>query len=903
METIRRRFYRVLLWAYPQRMRHQFGRDMELAFSALCKEQTSVRARAQTYLRETVDALRSGLRERKSAAGFGPSLPPLPPPRRRGSLMRAFLQDLRFAGRALAGRPGFSVVAALTLALGIGSTTLIFSVADAVLFRPLPYPSPEQLVMVGSEFGASGRLSPMTPLDFLDLRERNRSFSDLAASASATLDLAGEGTPRRLGAARVSAEFFRVLDVAPVVGRTFRADEELPGNDRVAVVSHNAWQSYWGGDPSLVGRTITLNRTPHTVIGVMASEFRPPESISYQPDVDVWVPLTIDREQANRFSAYLWTIARLEEDASMDSAAQELDALAAVFQKEFYEGENEFAFRIEPLFERTVGGIGNSLMVLMGAVGLLLLIACANVANLSLARGGERGQEVAMRAALGAGQGRVVQQLLIESLLVAVAGGAIGTLLAYAGVRLLPLVDSGRLPRATEVALDVRVLLFALALSAATGIVFGLGPALRVSRANLSDILKSGSQRAVAGGRDHMRGALLVVQTALALMLLIGAGLLINSFVRLRNVDPGFDADNLMTMRLYIPPEVSGGSRWDAANDAEWEGWRTFYADLIERVETIPGVSAAVGTTSPPIIGSEMWRAVTIEGREAKPEEPDYQADNRVSPCYFKTIGATLIRGREFSRADDNGVSHAIVNEAFGERYWPGEDPIGKRFQYGTVPDPEGDFMTVVGVVENTTQASLGSEPQAEFFVPFFQNPLRAMTVLARYQGDSGSLADALRQAVWALKPDLPVDIVAPMAATIAGSITQPRFYTLLLTSFAFVAVVLAAVGIYSTMAYTVARRTREVGVRIALGAQRSDVLRLIVGQGMKVTAIGIVFGIAGALGLSRFIESFVFGVQPTDPVTFAVVVALLIGVAALACYIPARRAARLDPAETLRAD
>ena len=918
-----RLYYRLLLRAYPPQMRREFGSDMELAFAALDREQGGRwHRRCGVLLRETVDVLRNGVLERRGTDPGSDAIgraedpgdgnprhlvPKRTRPRKRGRAAGAFLHDLRYALRALSSAPGFTLIAAATLALGIGATTLIFSVADAVLLKPLPYVSPEQLVMVGSEFGGSGRMSPLTPPDFLELRERGRSFSGIAASASATLDLTGEGTPRRFPAARVSADFFRVLGVEPTLGRSFTAAEETPGNEAVAVISHRAWQNLWAGDPDVVGRTIALNRVPHTVIGVMPPDFRPPEAISYQPRVQVWVPLAIDREQTNRFTSYLWTIARLEDDATMAVALAELDALTEAFRQEFYDGEDRFALRSEPLFDRTVGSVGDALTVLSGAVGLLLLIACANVANLSLARGRDRGREIAMRAALGAGRGRMVQQLLLESIVLAIVGGATGALLAYGGIRALPTIDPGRLPRLAEVSLDLRVLGFAMAISMLTGMVFGLGPAVRVARADLSNVLKAarhagGGRRLTRGGRDLTRGGLLVAQTALALVLLVGAGLLINSFVRLRAVDPGFDADRLMTMRLYVPPEVPGGSRWSPSSDAEWEGWRTFYSDLLDRVEAIPGVTAVAGTTSPPIIGAEIWMAILPEGQEPG-EENNYQADNRVSPGYFRTIGSTLIRGREFTRADDNGASHAIVNEAFAERYWPGEDPLGKRFQYGTEPDPEGDFMTVVGLVENTAQGALGSEVQAEFFVPFFQNPLRAMTVLARYEGDPEPLADAMRAAVWELKPELPVNIVEPMRDTMAASIVQPRFYTLLLTAFAAVAMTLAGVGVYGTMAFSVGQRTREVGVRMALGARAPDVLRMVVMQGMQVTVLGLLLGAAGAFALSRYLETLVFGIEPTDPATFVVVASLLATVAALACYIPARRAARLDPAETLRAD
>jgi putative ABC transport system permease protein len=812
------------------------------------------------------------------------------------------LQDFLFAARALAHRPGFALVAIFTLALGIGATTLIFSVADAVLLRPLPYQEPERLVMVGAEYGAGGRLSPTSPADFLDLRDRSTSLRDVAASASATFDLVGEGTPRRFNGARVSADFFRVLGIEPVAGRTFRRDEEIPGNDRVAVISHRAWQDGFAADPAVVGRSVTMNRAPYTIVGVMPADFHPPEGIRYQPAVDVWVPLAFDPERVDRRASHLWAIGRLADGVSLEGAAAELDALTAAFRREFYDGDERFGFRIEPLLRRTVGTIGDSIGLLAGAVALLLVIACANVANLSLARGSDRSQEIAVRAALGAGRGRVMRQLLFESILLALCGGAAGSLIAYAGVALLPRVNPGDLPRAAEVVLDLRVLAFASALSLLTGLVFGIAPALRLSHAELGEVLKS---RAAQSGRrsDPLRGTLVAAQTALALVLLVGAGLLINSFVRLRNVRPGFEPGNLMIMRLYMPPELPGGSRWDPANDAEWEGWRTFYGELLDSVAALPGVSAAAGTTAPPITGPEIWLSINIEGQPPAPEaEPVIQADNRVTPGYFETIGAALIRGREFTRADDSGPAHAIVNEAFAQRHWPGEDPIGKRFQYGSQPDPDNDYMTVIGVVENTMQAALGSEPQPEFFVPFFQNPLRANTVVARFEGDGRALATAMREAVWALRPDLPVSVVEPMRDTMAGSIVEQRFYMLLLAAFGVVAVVLAAVGIYGTTACAVAQRTREVGVRMALGARPADALRLVMGSGMTMTAIGIVLGIAGALALSRFIEGFVFGITPTDPATFAAVALLLTLVAALACWLPARRAANLDPAETLRA-
>ncbi len=905
---MRRLLYKLLLHAYPRQMRHEFGRDMELAFTSLCAEQRGrPRALATIYCRETVDAMRSGLSQRRSLQSHAE--PPWLPADRGGSWMQSLFQDLRFAARSLIKKPGFSLVAVVTLALGVGATTLIFSVTDAVLFRALPYAAPEQLVMLGSELGRSGRMSAMTTLDFLDFRDRATSFAAVAASASATLDVTGEGAPQRLRGARVSADFFRVLGVEPLHGRAFTRDEEQPGNDRVVVVTHDVWQVRWGGDPAAVGRTVSLNGVPFMLVGVMPPDFQPPEGIRYQPEVDAWIPLALDRNDdgaVNRFTSFLWVIGRLDEGVSMEAAGDEIEALSAAFHSEFYvTGQNEFAFRMESLFERTVGPIGATLWVLMGAVGFLLLIACANVANLSFARGSDRRQEIAMRTALGAGQGRMIQQLLMESVLLALAGGALGAVLAFGGVQALPLVDPGRIPRLAEVAVNLRVLSFALVLSVVTGVLFGIGPALRVSRANVSQILKEGAQQSAGNVRDRLRNSLVVAQTALALMLLIGAGLLINSFVRLVNVDPGFDADGLISMSLYIPPEPgSTGSRWAPSYEGEDQYWNTFYADVLARVEAIPGVTAAAGTTSPPIVGGEIWMAVAIEGREADPENPNYQADNRVSPGYFKAIGTRLLRGREFTAADaDPSFSGVVINESFADRYWPHEDPMGRRFQYGTLPDPDGDFLDVIGVVEDTKQGALIDASTPEFFVPFLTAPMRAMTVLARYEGGAGEVAEGLRAAVWEIDADLPIGRLETMDVTISGSVVQPRFYTLLLTVFGSVAMVLAAVGTYGTMAYSVGRRSREVGVRMALGAGPGSVLGLIVGQGMKVTAIGIVLGVGGALALSRFIEGFVFGVTPTDPATFAAVAGVLALVSLLACYVPARRAAKLDPALTLRSD
>ena len=701
----------------------------------------------------------------------------------------------------------------------------------------------------------------------------------------------------------MSADFFRVLAVEPVLGRGFTREEEVPGNDRVAVISSEVWQTQGGGDPGVVGTTTNLNRRPYTVVGVLPAGFHPPEAIRYQPGVDVWVPLALDRDspEVNRNASYLWALGRLRDGASFEGAGQELAALSEVLQRAYYEGENDFMFRMERLLQYTVGDVGGAVAALVGAVGLLLAIACANVANLSLAAAGERGREMAMRSALGAGNGRMVQQLLLESVLLAVAGGGLGIGLAYGGVWLLPLIDPGELPRVAEVAVDARVLLFSLAISALTGLVFGLAPALRASRADLSRALEASHGHPTSGGPDRLRSALVVLQTALALMLLVGAGLLINSFVRRSSVDPGFDPDSLMTMSVYIPPESPSGSRWAPAGEAEWEGWRTFYTELLERVAAIPGVRAAAGTTSPPIVGAELWMAIAIEGREPDPDNPDYQPDNKVSPGYFEALGTPLIRGREFTRADDEGASHAIVNRAFAEHYWSGEDALGKRFQYGIVPDPERDWLTVVGVVDNTAQAALGEGPRPEFFVPFFQNPMRAMTIVARYDGDPQAVADAMRQAVWSLDADLPVTRLEPMHATIVGSIAEPRFYTLLLAAFAVVAMTLAAVGIYGTLAYLVGRRAREVGVRLAIGARPNDVLRMVVRQGMLLTVIGIGLGIVGALFLSRFLQGFVFGIEPSDPPTYAVVTLVVAAVAFVACFVPARRAAGLDPAETLR--
>jgi len=811
-------------------------------------------------------------------------------------------QDIRYALRTLARKPGFTFVAVVTLALGIGANTAIFSVVNAVLLRPLPYPEPERLVQVWNKLESAGlpQLWFSEP-EIIDYRQRQQHFEDIAVFTAQGANLTGAGEPQRVTLCFTSAPFFPVLGVNPLLGRTFTPEEDVPGNDRVVVLSHAFWEQQFGGDPSAVGRSVTLNENPYVVIGVMPPGFAfPPE------EVQLWTPLAINTaEPDSRGSHYLEAVARIKLSISFEEAQAGISGVArqvATDNRDYYREGRGWGSYLIPLHDSYVGEIRPALLVLLAAVGFVLLIACANLANLLLARATVRQKEIAIRAALGAGRLRIVRQLLTESVLLALAGGAAGLLPAYAGLRVLPALSPEGLPRLGEIQIDPRVLGFTLTLSVLTGLFFGLVPAWHAARTDLQESLKEGGRRSAGSGHHRLRGLLVVAEVALSLVLLVGAGLAMRSFYRLLGVNPGYRTENVLTFRTALPnarypdlPRVNG-----------------FYRDLSARLAALPGVDSVSAIDLLPLSGLYSSGTVSVEAPGAAfvppPADehdpvPGIETDYRtVLPGYFETMGMTLQEGRFFMASDDaEAPPVAIIDEAFARHFWGDESPLGQRLTLGGGSEPQ--WRTIVGVVRHIRHYGLQTEGREQLYLSHPQLPFaaRSMHVVLRTSTDSASLFPVVRQLVAALDPELPLYDVDTMEQRLAASVTQPRFNLLLLGLFALVALVMAAVGLYGVMAYSVSQRTHELGVRMALGAQPRDIFRLVVGQGLLLTLAGVALGLLAAFGLTRLMRSLLFGVSATDPLTFTGVAAVLAGVALLACWLPARRATRVDPMLALR--
>jgi putative ABC transport system permease protein len=795
------------------------------------------------------------------------------------------LKDIRFAIRGLIKRPGFTVVAVLTLALGIGANTAIFSVINGVLLRPLPFAEADKLVRVYEKRLKLGRQRNVASApDFIDWRNQNRVFEDIAAYAPWSTNLTGGDEPMRLSGTVTSASLFSVLGVRPQLGRTFLAEEDQPNGNRVVMLSHGLWQRRFGSDPGVVGRSIVLNGASFTVVGVMPSGFEFPSK-----ETELWAPLGLDpSNQEGRGSHYLDVVARLKPGVTLQQAQSNMDAIAGELEKQ-YQVNTGHGVNIFPLYEEIVGSVRTALLVLLGAVGLVLLIACANVANLLLVRTVSRQKEIAIRTTLGASRRRIIQQLLTESILLGLLGGALGLLLAVWGTDLLINISPSNMPRISEITIDYRVLGFTFAISLLTGVIFGLLPALQALRFNINESLKSEGRGVVgSSGRNRARSVLIVTEIALALVLLVGAGLLIKSFKRLGEVDPGFKPDNVMTMQLSLPRAKYGKPEQQSA----------FIQQVLERVEAVPGVGSASVVAAPPFGGFTASRYFQIEGRPPRPAGEGFNAGyNSASPNYFQTLGIPLRRGRDFTGQDVMGTPEVvIINEAMARRFWPDEDAIGGRLRIG-----EDAWRTVVGVVGDVRHTGLDEEPKPEMFYPYLQSPLSFMTLMVRSTTDEQSLRASIQREIRAVDPDLPVYGIKSMEQLISESVSPRRLNMILLTTFAIVALVLAALGIYGVMAYSVSQRTHEIGIRMALGAQRGDVLKMIVGQGMILTLTGIGIGLAASFGLTRLMASLLYGVTATDPLTFIVVALVLGTVALMASFIPARRATRVDPMEALR--
>lgn len=800
--------------------------------------------------------------------------------------LRQLAQDLKHGLRTMRRSPAFTAVAVITLALGIGANTAIFSVVDTVLMRPLPYTDAERIVVAFEKRPQQSRLkNEVTPAEFFEWRKQATSFESIAANGVSEFTLTGVEASEMLVGRLVSQQFFSVMGRQPALGRVFTEAEDRPDAERAVLISHALWQRQFGGRPDALGRTLLLNSQNYAVVGVMPSDFDHPS--------DVWVPLALDEAQARAgANHYLYVTTRLRPGVTLEQAQVEMDTIAERIEQAVPSTNKGHGVSLVPLREQLIGSVRPALFILLGVVGLVLLIACANLANLLLARNTARQKELALRAALGASRPRLVRQLLTESVMLSLLGGATGLLVAVWVVEGVLANLNGRvpIPRLEEVHADGRVLLFAFSVSLVTGVVCGLLPALRASKTDLQETLKEGGRSGTGGTRaSRMRGLLVVSEVALALTLLIGAGLLIKSFLQLRYVNPGFDADNALTMKVSLPP----------ARYAQPQQQAAFYKQLIERARNMPGVESAGAVLNLPLSGASMSRNFFIEGRTAAAHgEGPNALVNITSPEYFRAMGIPLLKGRNFNAEDTKDAPPVmLVNEALARRFWPKEEAVGQRIQLG-----QGQpFVTIIGVVGNVKQSGLGAEPKPEMYFSLLRSGSTAMSLVVRAKGDTAPLVGLLRGAARELEPSQPVVSIQPVNAVVASNVAGQRVYSIMLGCFAALALALACVGLYGVMSYSVTQRTHEIGIHMVLGAKSRDILWLIIKQGMLPVLIGTALGIATAVALTRLLASWLLGLNWADPAMYAGLSLLLTVVALLACYVPARRAARVDPMDALR--
>ena len=846
-------------------------------------EPRSIRARLAFAIRAVMMALECATRaaaERRhrqpDPAGTGRGVDPM------------LVQDLRFAMRMLWKDRTFTLVAVLALAIGIGANTAIFSIVQAVLLEPLPYADPARIMNL-TEVKA-GRQTTVSPPNFLDWARQNQTFERVAAYNDATLTLSGGVEPERLDAAMAGSDLFDVLGVRPMLGRGFLAAEALPGGARAVVLGHGLWQRRFGSDPGIVGRTITVDSAPHVVVGVM------PPGFTFPGDVDLWVPLVLterDTGANQRGAHYLSAVGRLRPGITVDQARADLDRIEQAIAVVFPSKVGGYSISVEPLLDSIVGDVRRPLWMLLGAVLFVLLIACVNVSNLLLARATTRRSEIAIRTALGASRWRIVRQLLAESVLLALAAGLVGIVLAAWAVRALATVLPPDLPRTAAIGVDGRVLFFSVVVSLVTGVVFGLAPALYASTPDLAAFLKDARRDGSAsGGRRGVRSLLVAVEVALALVLLAGAGLTIRSFERLSAVHPGFDGSGVLSANVALPE----------ARYPDGAAVVRFYQEFLERVSAQPGVTAAGAVMMPPLSpNGGFGGSFSIIGRT--PEEAGESMQVRpATPGYFEALRIPLIRGRLITAADrDGSLRVAVISDDAARKFWPGEDPIGQRIRihvgiYGTDTQRE-----IVGVVGNVKTGSLAADARPVVYVPHAQYPSDVMTLFVRGTGEAMTLLPALKGPLGQLDREVALTKVRPVASLVSASVAAPRFRMLLLGLFAAIALVLAAVGLYGVMAFSVTQRKTEMGLRIALGADAGAVLRLVLIQGLIPVAAGIACGLGGALGLTRLMSGLLYDVKPFDPLTFGAVAAILAAVAVIACYLPARRAMAVDPMIAMR--
>jgi putative ABC transport system permease protein len=798
--------------------------------------------------------------------------------------------DIRYALRSLLKRPGFTLIAVVTLALGIGANTAIFSAINALLLKPLPFPELDRVIAIWDKMPSRGVMhNEVAMANYLDWQAQNKSFEQLAVYAWWTANLSGVDTPERVQGFLVSANFLDAIGVKPIMGRNFYPEENQPGKDAVAIITYSLWQRRFGGDPNILNKTITINSIARTIVGVM------PERFNFPKGAEVYAPLRMTPEiMKSRDSHSYYVIGRLKPGVSIESAQGDTDNITARLQQQYPQTNTGWGATVFPIVADTVRQYDTALWVMMGAVGFVLLIGCANVANLMLARASGRQREIALRTALGASRWRIVRQLLTESLIVALFGGTLGVLVGFWCIDALRVANPGDAakfaPGWYQLGINFTVLAFTLALSLFSGIVFGLAPALQVSKPNLNEALKEGS-RQTSGSSHWLRSGLVVFEVAISLVLLVGAGLLARSFLSLLRTNPGFNPDHVLTMNIMLP-----GAKYKTEPQRA-----AFYDDLVQRVKAQPGVESAAAVNYIPLGGSNSSDSYLVEGTPEPAPGQENEGRYRVcTPDYFRTMGIPIVQGRGFTEQDKvSAPPVVIVNETLARKHWPSESAVGKRIRfYG--PLGEAPWMEIVGVIEDVKhELDLAVTP--EYYLPHAQHPSSGMVLVARTTVEPGSLAGALRQQVWAIDKDQPVFDVKTMQEVRSASVALYSFSSLMLAIFAGVALLLASIGIYGVMAFAVTQRTQEIGIRMALGARAADVLKLVVKHGMKLALLGTVLGLLGSWAVTRFINKLLVGVQPTDLLTFSVVSAFLLAAAFVACYLPARRATKVDPLEALR--
>jgi putative ABC transport system permease protein len=803
--------------------------------------------------------------------------------------MTTLLQDFRYGIRVLIKNPGFALIAVVTLVLGIGANTAIFSVVNGVLLRPLPYKDVDRIATLWESNIRSGKKEDgASPANFLDWRDQNQVFELLATAEPYGHTLTGSNDPERFRSWLVSEGFFEILGVNPLFGRTFRPEEHQADNNRVIVMGEALWRSRFGADPKLVGQSLLLNGQPHEVIGIM------PSACQFPAGRVMWAPLVFrESYKQDRGSAYLKVIGRLKPGVSPEQAQQEMTAIQSRLAEQYPQDNKERGARVIPLAEQMRAEARPALLLLLGAAGFVLLIACANVANLLLARGAARQKEFAIRAALGAARARLVGQLITESVTLALLGNAGGILMAWWGVDAVLAFSPGNLPRHTEIGFDGRALLFAFGVSMLTALIFGLAPALQFSKPDLQDSLKEGGRAGGDGSAGHrLRNVLVVSEIALALTLLIGAGLLVRSFVRLLQVDPGFATSKAISLEVH----VWGSSRTPQQRAA-------FFDQTLARIAGLPGVEAAGAVSALPFHDNsiDINGTFTIEGRPSPPRGQEPSAFlTCVTTDYFMAMGIPLRRGRFFTSFDRDGAQPvALISETAARRFWPDEDAVGKKIALGFLDEPK--VREIIGVVGDVRHEGLDSDPRTEVFLPHLQEPYGSMTYVVRTGSEPSILLQAIKNEVWAVNKNLPFSSIATIDDLVSKSLGKRRFNLLLLGAFAGIALTLAGIGIYGLMSFSTSRRTHEIGIRIALGAQTRDIMKAVLKEGMLLTAAGLALGLIASIALTRFLSSLLFGVTATDPLTFLVISFVLAAVALVACFVPARRATRVDPMVALR--